>query len=505
MDCGRENQIIKSIIWNGMSVVVNYVVTLWLTHYLTENVGAEAYGFVSIARNFSSYAALATVALNSYAARFISIAYHQGEIKRANQFYSSVVVVNLLIGSLMMLLSTVLIVNLEKVLVIPAPLVVDVKWLFAFMFLHFFITSVSTAFTVAPIIKNRMDLSGIIKCLSYFIEAVCLITLLLIFPPNVLFVGVGMSIAALMMLCIYYLCTKKLTPKLKVNVRNSSWTAIKELVTSGIWNTINSIGNILNSGLDLLITNLMLSALEMGQFAIVKTVSTVFYTLFSTVSQPFQPLLLKHYANNDMPKVVSTMQFSIKVCGMFSNIVFAGFFALGTLYYQLWVPSQDGNFLHILTVVTILATVIEGAVYPIYYTYTLTLKNRIPCFVTIAAGVFNVLFAYVLLKFTDLGLMGIAGKTVIVSWIVNFIFNPIYAAKCLGIKSIMFYNVLLRHIISCVVMTVIFKWIASFAVPSTWVHLIILALVMAVVGVVIHVIFLFNKDDFKSLKLLHRN
>ena len=313
METKNVSHIIKSIIWNCAAAVVNYAVTFWLTQYLTENVGAEAFGFVSVARNFSSYAALATVALNSYAARFISISYHQGKIERANQFYSSVVVANLLIVLIMMLPAIVLVVNLDKVLVIPNDLVVDVQWLFVFMFLHFFITSVSTGFTVAPIIKNRMDLFGLIKCMSYVIEAICLVVLLLVLPPNVLYVGAGMSIAAAVMLCIYYLCTKRLTPELIVNARNYSWGAIKELFTRGIWNTINSLGNILNSGLDLLITNLMLSALEMGQLAIVKTVSTIFYTLFSTVSQPFQPLLLKHYANQDMPKVVGTIKFSIKI------------------------------------------------------------------------------------------------------------------------------------------------------------------------------------------------
>ena len=46
--------------------------------------------------------------------------------------------------------------------------------------------------------------------------------------------------------------------------------AVKKLVLSGIWNSINSVGNLLNSGLDLWISNLMLSALEMGNLSIVK-------------------------------------------------------------------------------------------------------------------------------------------------------------------------------------------------------------------------------------------
>ena len=42
---------LKSIIIMGISSVVGYLVTLFLTSYVTENIGIEAYGFVSISKN----------------------------------------------------------------------------------------------------------------------------------------------------------------------------------------------------------------------------------------------------------------------------------------------------------------------------------------------------------------------------------------------------------------------------------------------------------------------
>lgn len=40
---------------------------------------------------------------------------------------------------------------------------------------------------------------------------------------------------------------------------------------------------------------------------------------------------------------------------------------------------------------------------PIYYVYTLTLKNKLPCWITIAGGFLNVVSMYVLLKYTQMG------------------------------------------------------------------------------------------------------
>lgn len=55
-----------------------------------------------------------------------------------------------------------------------------------------------------------------------------------------------------------------------INVKYFSFSAVKDLFVSGIWNSINSIGNLLNSGLDLWISNLMLSPTSMGELSIVK-------------------------------------------------------------------------------------------------------------------------------------------------------------------------------------------------------------------------------------------
>lgn len=55
-----------------------------------------------------------------------------------------------------------------------------------------------------------------------------------------------------------YYIYKKYTPELKIRRKSVSFNAIKKLVVNGIWNSINSLGNTLNSGLDLIVTNLWL-------------------------------------------------------------------------------------------------------------------------------------------------------------------------------------------------------------------------------------------------------
>lgn len=116
------------------------------------------------------------------------------------------------------------------------------------------------------------------------------------------------------------------------------------------------------------------------------------------LAQPFQPLLLKSYSDGNKNKLVSELKLSMKLTSLFSSIVFAAFFSLGKVFYALWIPGQDIDLIYVLTVITMLSSVIEGPVYPLYYIYTLTVKNKIPCLVTVVGGILNVAGMAILVK-----------------------------------------------------------------------------------------------------------
>lgn len=91
----------------------------------------------------------------------------------------------------------------------------------------------------------------------------------------------------------------RLTPELKYDAKKFSIDSVKELVSSGIWNSINNLGNVLNSGLDLIITNLMLTATAMGQISVAKNLATICYTLVGTIANAFKPLQTRYYAEGN--------------------------------------------------------------------------------------------------------------------------------------------------------------------------------------------------------------
>lgn len=494
-----SKQVVVSVFFSFLAVALNYLISLLLTPFVTENIGTEAYGFVSLAKTFANYASIFTIALNAFSARYISIEYHKGNLKKANIYYSSVFIANIILAIAILMTATIIIANLNSLLMIPEDLISDVKKLFFLDMLNFLILSCSNVFMTATIIKNRLELGSLAKAISYFAEAVFLLVVFSLFVSHVYYVGIGLIISSCVILFINIALTAKLTPELKIQSGFFSTKAVKKILSAGIWSSVNSLGNTLNTGLDLLISNTMLSALAAGQLAIVKTISIIFSTLFQLVATAFQPMQLKYYANDDKILLLSSLKLSIKLNGMISNIAFAVFVVFGVVYYKLWTPSQDIWELQTITIITIIGSIIEGAVYPLYYGYNLTVKNKVPCYITILSGVLNIFGMYILIKFFDLGIYAVVLTTTVLTWLVNFVFNPLYVSYCLQIKLTTFYPTLFRHIISSIVMVLLFSAVGRIYYPYSWIGLIMVVFVCVIIGTIAHILVVFNGEERKMV------
>lgn len=502
----KENKrLFQTIFISGIATVFSYLINFLLTPYISNHVGIEAYGFVSIAKTAVSYAQIITVALTTFIVRYITLNYHKNKIEEANSYYSSSILACFQLSGALLIFALLCIFKLEYLLKIPEKLIPSVKALFIFVFINFVLTTIVTPLNASCFIKNRLDLNGIVKIISYIAESVVLVVVFRYCTADIWVVGFGSFIAAIVLVGGNYILKQKLTPELKFRKKLVSYKRVKEMMSNGVWQSVNSLGNTLNSGLDLLISNLMLTAVQTGQIAVVKTIGTMFSMLYQVVSQPFQPRMLKMYSTGNKEQFFNELTKAMRICGYFSNVAFAGFVVLGWTYFKLWIPNEDANILYVLAILTIISSVTEGVVQPLYYINTLTLKKKIPCLVTIGGGLLNVLFMYLLLKYTNLGIYSIVVTTAVIMTVINFVFTPMYAAYSIKLQPLGIYKVLIRHICSVIIMVVIFKGITLIYMPHNWAGLILEALIMALLGIIIHGVTMLNKTEKdKELKKLHQ-
>ena len=493
-------RLMQTVLASGGALVINTFITLLLVPVISRTLGNDAYGFVTLGKSIAQYATMITAALNSFAARYIVVSYHREDYSEANTYFSSTVYGDLILGTGLFAVALVGICFLEKLLVIPADLVTDVKLLFLFVFLNFWLVTVTTAFSASAHIKNRLHIVGVFKALAYVCEAAILIICFRFFPPHVFYVGLGLAAASLILAVTNVGICRRYTPELKVEKRWFSWGAIRKLVVDGVWTSLNSLGDTLNSGLDLLVCNLMLTPTAMGQLAISKTFYSMFSSVFLLVGQAFEPMYLKSYAEDDTRTLMKDFRVAMKLSGMLSNIVFAGFVALGMAFYKLWIPGEDIAVIYTLTVINNMVTIPGGPMQPLYYIYTLTLKKKVPTFITIGGGLLNVVGMYLLIRYTGLGVYAVVWTTVIIMMLINFITNPLYMAYVLDQPWWTFYPAILRNLVSCGVLVVVFKAQSRLYTPTSWLTLILSAVVLAVVGGVLHMLIVCSREDWKLLR-----
>ncbi len=306
--------IIASIVSFAVTVGINF----FLTPYLVKEVGSDAYGFIGLANNFVQYATIVTTALNSISGRFISIAYHKGDVEKSSKIFSSVLVADLFLAAVMLILSSIFVCFLDTVLKIPSNLVSGVKITFAFAFLTFVVSTVTAIFTTAAFVKNRIDINSIRDIISNLIKVALIVLLFAIFPAQLYFVTLASFGSGIFLLLANITVKKKVLPEVKADIRKFDIKIVKTLLASGIWLSLSQLCQVLLSGLDLLICNLTLGTALMGLLSIAKTVPNSIGNLTVILGSVFTPHYTILYAKKKIPELIIEGEIQYQNCKLYT-------------------------------------------------------------------------------------------------------------------------------------------------------------------------------------------
>ncbi len=497
---GNGKRLAINMVATIVAFIVNMGISFFLSPYVIEHVGVDAYGFVSLANNFVNYASIITLALNSMAGRFITIAIHKGNKEEANKYFNSVLLANIIICLVLLIPAIIMIIFLEKIINIPIDLTLDTKILFGFVFLNFALGIINTTYSIATFVRNRLDLNSKRNIESYIIKAIMLFVLFTFCTPKIAYIGIVSCIISLYIVIWNIKYTKQLLPEIEINKKFFEFKKIMEIIKSGIWNTITKMGQILADGLDLLICNLFIDSVAMGQLSIAKTLSGVISNLLGTISSIFQPQLTIYYAKNEINNLISELKRAMKITGVFANIPLSYLIVFGSLFYSVWVPNQDIQLISILTILTVQGEIISGIITPMYSIYTVTNKIKVDAIIRLITGFVVVGVVFMFVKTTNLGIYAVAATSIILGTIVNVTFVPIYVAKkCLNIKWNTFYPIILRYISTTLILIAVLFGIKHFIHMQNWVTVFGTAFITGIVGLICNYLLLFSNKEKKDL------
>ena len=498
-DLSENRKLIVNLFSSKIAFGVNLVIGFYLSPYIVKNLGVEANGFIALANNFITYASLVTIALNSMAGRFITIQIHQNNYEKANKYYNAVFGGNLITAAILVIPAIISIIKLEYLINIPNNLIFDVKFLFSILFLNYFIGMVLPNWATATFATNKLYLQSIKSLQSNILKVVCILMLFMIFSPKVYYIAISSLICTIYIAVYNWYYHKKLLSELRIKRDYFDWKYVKQLIFSGIWNTINQTGQILLSGFDLLIANLFVGATSMGALSLAKTVPNIILGLAGTLTGIFAPTLTIDYAKNDKEALKKNLKNGMKLTGVLLTIPLSILIIYGSEFYSLWVPSQDAKVLQMLSVLTCFGLIFTSGIQCLFNVFTVVNKLKLNSILVLLSGAVSTLIVFVLMKTTNLGVFAIAGVSSLVNLIRNMVYTVPFTAKYLGLKWNTFFPEVLFSAISVIVLTIVGFIIKEFIIVDSWFMLIIAAVITSIIGLGINMFIVLNASERNQL------
>ena len=485
-----------NLITGLVTMIVTFAVSFFLSPFIVKHLGAEANGFSQLASNFVMYATLVTTAFNSMGARFVSVAYHKGDIEKSRGYFSTICVVNVAMIAIFLPLAIYVVLELPHIIVIQNAEILDVKILFACVFLNFFLSLIMSLFTMAMFVTNTIYYNNVLNACRTVLNAVSLLVVFSVFPIKIFYISAVAAILTMVLLPVYAHLQNKLLPDIKYVSGYFSWSSVKELFLSGIWNTVNQCGHLLNTGLDLLLANWFVSPFMMGVLAVSKTVPSAVIQLAGTVNSNFAPSIVQTWARADKETVLHELRAGMKISSVVVSIPIMTFCCFSYDFYSLWQPTLDAATLSQLSFLALLPFIPAAGTQTLYNVFTASNKLQVNSISFVAIGILNVLVVYMCLKTNpENGVYYIAGISAILHVIKSLTIILPYVAHILTLPWYTFFKDTGVTLICCIINVVVALPFLFFIKLDGWLGLVIMCFFTAIFALIVDMYILLNKTE----------
>ena len=195
-----SKQLLSTFCFSILAMLINYALSLCLTPYINNNLGTEAYGFVSLAKTISNYGVIVTSCLNSYISRFVAVKYHEKKYNDAITYYSSAFYANIFFIVVAIILDIVFVWNINSFFVIPKTLYFDVQMLFFIEIISYTLYSLSSVLGAYAYVKNKLSHISIVNIIYYVCEAIILVVLFGCLKDHIYYIAIALLVSAIISL-----------------------------------------------------------------------------------------------------------------------------------------------------------------------------------------------------------------------------------------------------------------------------------------------------------------
>ncbi len=463
-------QTAKNILANTTIFLTETLISLWYTPFLLHQLGSELFGYIPLATSVTNYFSIITHSLNISSARHITIELEKGDTCRANQIFNTNLIATLLLISATIPVSVALVVLAPTLFAVPSGWERDVQLLFVGVITAFLLGTYRINFSLATFARNRFDLRNIVTLGARIVQILIILGLFNLDHPNLVYVGVGATCAALFNLIGDYYLWRVLLPVLKVRWRDFRKRNLKLLFGTGAWTFIGQAGFILFLNVDMLVANRFLGLNMAGMYGALLVIPKNLRIMSMAIGGVWGPSILSKYSKSDIQGMEKIMHASIKLTGLALALVVGLICGLADPFLSVWLglDFQIMTWVLVTMILPLSTNLIVGPFFNIYVSHN---KLKAPALVALGLGLLNLLLAVSLAP--RYGAMGIVAAGALTLTLNYSIFAPVYTAKLMDLPWWHY----LQHLGAIMLATLgiaVVSYLLNKAIPLTsYLHLIV--------------------------------
>ncbi|RYZ98793.1 MAG: hypothetical protein EOP47_18450 [Sphingobacteriaceae bacterium] len=436
----------KNLISNLTLLLLNGVIGFWLPHYLISKLSVSVFGLIPLATTIIGYSALVTVGINGALSRFLAINIADDDKQAANHTFNTAFTSMGVLMLILLPLLTIFSFNISSIISIPPNAAVDSTWLFLGASIAFILTSFTAVFNSSAYVANRLDLVNQATVINTFVRVVVIVFIFLFIHTSIVWYGFALLAGSLVGSVYSFYLFKKFTPFIRIAPSQFQWSSLNSLMSMGGWLIVIQLGSILFLQIDLLVINKIMGAAEAGKYSVILQWSNMIRQFSLSIAGALGPLILTLYTKKEFDRAIKISKLSNKLLTLFIACVVGVLCVISGDLLRLWVGKEFVS-MKWLFIVVLLPLPINLGVQPLFSLNRAFNKVKIPGLFTLAMGIANLVLAVCLVKYTTLGLWGVAIASGIVLTLKNFVFMPLYVASNMKIRSTTFFKASLSSLL----------------------------------------------------------
>lgn len=423
-------QFIFNSVATGGFYALSLVIGLWYTRFTVHKLGVANLAVVSLAAGFINYLAFVAISVSASVGRFVLADFARGDIAAANCTFNSFLVAAERVTLILVAAIAGIVWFVVPLLDYPAGQLNTTRFVFAAILGSCILQIWSMCFDSAIWISGRIDIRYAILTTELLIRSGTVFILFTMTQPQLWHIALACAVAPLSALVLYYIAWKKLTPELSISRAQFDQGRFREIRGMGGWLLVMQVGTALQFNTDLLLLNLLLGREIQGSYGLLLTWVNILRGLFGSMGQLLSPSLAALQANEDSEKITDLSSKAVRMQGLLISIPVGVLCGLSSPALNWWL-GPNFTFLAPLTWLILVPLVLEGSFYPAFILIQSPATIPFAAKASVAMGLLNVVLGVTLVKFTSLGMYGIALSTAATSLIRHGLVLPAYAASVL--------------------------------------------------------------------------